>query len=262
MNDVFGFAEELVRKGRAKVGETYANVELYDLLVRNIVDAKFYTNLAKRGDGKVLDLACGSGRLLPSLLDAGLEVVALDISADMLEQARTKLGSRANEVRFVCQDMRELSLEEQFDTIIIPYCSLMYIHNDEDRLKVFQRCHDHLRAGGKFAFDFLAGEIKIGESLPELALQGIHPFTGEILISVIQIKGLVSDLRLLNQINYVLSEDGKSKITVHTSKEAVVKSEHILKLLKKVGFKPEGIYNDHTLHAYDGGESCLLVVRK
>ncbi|MDI9414116.1 MAG: class I SAM-dependent methyltransferase [Bacillota bacterium] len=262
MTDYFGFAEELIIKGRAEVGETYGNVELYDLLVRSTSDAEFYVNLAKEKKGKVLDLACGSGRLLPFLLEAGLEVYALDLSPEMIERARLKLGNKAAEVRFFVDDMRQFSFKEKFDTIVIPYCSFMYLHNDSDRLEVFQRCYDHLESGGNFAFDFLAGEVQEGEGFPSLALQGVNPLTDEVLISVVQIKGLAPDLRLLNQINYVLSKDGNSHITVHASKEAVLKTDRILELLKQIGFKTKGVYNDHNLTAYDGGESCLLVMQK
>lgn len=263
MADFFGFAEELLRKGRAKKGDPYADAELYDLLVREARDDHFYIQFAQRLGGKVLDLACGSGRLIPGLLGAGLEVTGIDLSPAMLERARERLGLDADRVELVQGDMRSFSLQDSFDTIMIPYCSFMYLYSDKDRLVVLNNCFGHLKPGGRLVFDFLAGSVELGESWPALALQGIHPLTEEILLSVVQTKGLAADLRLLNQINYIWPmEPDTPHITVYSSKEAVLVPERVVELLGQAGFVPEGVYRDSSLEAYDGGEECLIVARR
>lgn len=263
MADFFGFAEELVNKGRAKKGDPYASAELYDLLVRTGSDDHFYVQFAKERGGKVLDLACGSGRLIPPLIEAGLEVTGLDLSVPMLERAKARLGPEASRATLVEGDMRFFSFTELFDTIIIPYCSFMYMHSDGDRLAVLQSCYDHLKRDGYLVFDFLAGSVELGEGWPKLALQGMHPLTEGIFLSVVQIKGLATDLRLLNQINYVYPKEPKlPQISVYSSKEAVVFPERITELLVTIGFEPEGVYNNSSLQEYDGGEECLIVAYK
>ena len=263
MAEFFGFAQELVNKGRAKKGDPYASAELYDLLVRIGSDDHFYVQFAKEHGGKVLDLACGSGRLIPALLEEGLEVTGLDLSAPMLERAKARLGPEASKVKLVEGDMRSFSFQEPFDTIIIPYCSFMYMHSDEDRLATLRNCYKHLKSGGYLVFDFLAGSVELGEGWPTLALQGMHPLTEEVFLSVVQIKGLATDLRLLNQINYVYPrEPNAPQITVYSSKEAVVFPDRIVELLVKTGFAPEGVYNNSSLQEYDGGEECLIVAHK
>lgn len=72
MDDYFGLARELLAKGRAQIADPYAQAELYDLLNLQVGGDEFYVEFAKERGGRVLDLACGSGRLLPQLLDAGL----------------------------------------------------------------------------------------------------------------------------------------------------------------------------------------------
>lgn len=262
MEEFFGFAQELLDKGRARAGDPYANAELYDLLVQTGPDAEFYVEFAKGRGGRVLDLACGSGRLIPALLDAGLKVTGLDLSPEMLARARLRLAQRAD-VDLVQGDMRHFSFDEPFDTIMIPYCSLMYMQSDADRRAVFQSCYQHLKTGGYLVFDFLAGQVELGEGYPALAMQGIHPFTEDILLSVVQIKGLAPDLRLLNQIDYVCPADSKPMgITVSSSKEAVVEPGRITQLLSEASFTLEGVYNNFTLQAYEGGEECLIIAYK
>src|SRR5690606_20933965 len=99
----------------------------------------FMCSLPKKSGGRVLDLACGSGRLLPLLLDAGLDVAGLDLSPAMLERARSRLGERAGQVELVLGDMRSFTFDRPFRTIIIPYCSMIYMHTDADRLAVLRR---------------------------------------------------------------------------------------------------------------------------
>lgn len=263
MSEYFGFAQELIEKKRAHAGEPYADAELYDLLNQRSADADFYVQFATEQGGSVLDLACGSGRLIPGLIEAGLEVVALDLSSEMTARAKTRLGSNASKVELHIADMRFFSFDQHFNTIIIPYCSLMYMHSDADRLAVFRRCYEHLLTGGYLVFDFLAGEVELTEGWPSLALQGIHPFTDEILVSVVQIKGLATDLRLLNQINYIFpQEPNPPKITVFSSKEAVVVPSRMSELLQEAGFSVEGVFSDSTLQPYNGGEECFIISRK
>lgn len=263
MSEFFGFAQELLAKKRATMGETYAHAELYDLVNQLGEDTQFYVDFAKKQGGRVLDLACGSGRLLPALLAAGLEVTALDLSPEMIARAEAKLGPDASQVELLVEDMRSFSFFHRFNSIIIPYCSLIYLHSDADRLAVFRNCYNHLVQDGYLVFDFLAGEVELGEGWPSLALQGIHPLTDEVLLSVVQIKGLAPDLRLLNQINYIVpKEPNPPKITVFSSKEAVVNPERIVDLLRQVGFSVEGVYANHTLQPYQGGEECLIISRK
>ena len=263
MADYFGFAQELLIRGRAREGDPYANAEVYDLLVREGKDDPFYVQFAKERGGRVLDLACGSGRLLPGLLEAGLAVTGLDLSPHMLERAKARPRPKTSQLELVEGDMRGFSFPEPYDTIIIPYCSLMYMYNDLDRLSVFRNCYAHLKGGGYLVFDFLAGEVELGEGWPQLAMQGMHPFTEDILLSVVQIKGLACDLRLLNQIDYTHpKEPGVPGITVYSSKEAVVVPERMTELLLRAGFAVQGVYNNSSLLPYDGGEECLIIAHK
>ena len=99
--------------------------------------------------------------------------------------------------------------------------------------------------------------------MPSLALQGIHPFTEEVLVGVVQVKGLAHDLRLLNQINYTLPKGGGSaRITVCASREAVVEPERMVELVDEAGLAVEGVFGSAALETYEGGEECLIVARR
>ncbi|UUZ79176.1 class I SAM-dependent methyltransferase [Paenibacillus sp. P26] len=59
--------------------------------VRTDYDIPIYLEQAKQTGGPVLDLACGSGRVLMHLANAGYPVTGVDLSADMLQLCRRKL---------------------------------------------------------------------------------------------------------------------------------------------------------------------------
>lgn len=261
MEQFFGYARELLEQGRAVEVEPYGEDSLYDLLNQFQDDVPFYLELACKASGPVLEVGCGSGRVLQHLAKAGIHVVGLDASPYMLQEAAKRVRGLTN-VQLVEGDMRTFSLPQKFDLIIMPYCTLIYTKNDEERRAVFERCFSHLKPGGVLAFDFVAGEVELGEGLPYLVLQGTHPFTGEILIHTVQEKGLAPDLRLLNQVSFRIPEDAPAIITVHASLEAVCRSDLIVELLQEIGFSVRGIYSDHTLTPYDGGDSCLVVAER
>lgn len=57
-------------------------------------DLEFYEQFALQAGGPVLELGCGSGRVLAALADTGLELTGIDTSPAMLEIARRMLGTR------------------------------------------------------------------------------------------------------------------------------------------------------------------------
>jgi trans-aconitate 2-methyltransferase len=77
--------------------------------------------LALRGDERVLDAGCGSGRVTEQLLDRypGVTVVALDQSPSMLAEASGRLARHAGRVEFVEADLgRPLPLEKPADAVL------------------------------------------------------------------------------------------------------------------------------------------------
>lgn len=100
---------------------------------------------------RVLDLACGTGKVSRILANRGFAVVGVDASPGMIEQARraTLLPS----VRYKAQRMQDLELGEQFDLTVCLFDSLNYVLDPEDVRSAFRRVAEHLRPGGLFIFD-------------------------------------------------------------------------------------------------------------
>src|SRR5712692_9697906 len=84
-------------------------------------DLPFYLELARGQGQRVLEVACGSGRVLVPLARAGFDVVGIDASPHMLVLARTKLDTQPNgDVLLVQADMRDFRLATtNFDLAIL-----------------------------------------------------------------------------------------------------------------------------------------------
>ena len=102
---------------------------------------------------KVLDLCCGTGNLSELLALSGYEVVGVDRSAAMIEQARHKAAQHQSGVRYYVQDAAELDLGETFDAIVSLFDSLNNIIEPERFAEAMRRAYRHLRPDGVFIFD-------------------------------------------------------------------------------------------------------------
>lgn len=101
---------------------------------------------------KVLDLACGHGRISNRLAERGCEVTGLDTLDFFLEKARRDAAARGVSVEYVQGDMRSLPWTEQFDCIINWFTAYGYF-NDEDNQQVLVEAHRALKSGGKLLLD-------------------------------------------------------------------------------------------------------------
>jgi SAM-dependent methyltransferase len=136
--------------------------ELYDL--ENADDPEFDVGfwsglLSRLRPGRVLELACGTGRLTAPLARAGSSIdpsfalVGLDSSAPFLSVARDRVSGLP--VTLVEGDMRAPAVEGPFDLVMVPFNSLAYLVMPEDRAAALRAARSLVANDGHFAFDLL-----------------------------------------------------------------------------------------------------------
>jgi ubiquinone/menaquinone biosynthesis C-methylase UbiE len=125
-----------------------------------------YINDALKGIGArtVLDLACGTGSVTIPLARLGYDMTAVDLSADMLSEARMKADEAGLDVLFLMQDMRRLDLYDTVDAAVCCCDALNYLLDEKDLLTAFKRVALFLNEGGVFIFD-ISTEYKYKEIL-------------------------------------------------------------------------------------------------
>ena len=145
--------------------EAFEDAALYDFEYRRRrADVRFYRRIAQErleaGPGTILDLACGTGRLLLPLLRDGHTVVGVDRSAPMLARAagrvRRLTPSRRQRALLVRGDLRRLpTTERRFTLAICAFHSVQHLVDEADLIAFFRSAHASLIPGGWLAFDLL-----------------------------------------------------------------------------------------------------------
>ncbi|MDD2709527.1 MAG: class I SAM-dependent methyltransferase [Verrucomicrobiae bacterium] len=113
-------------------------------------DLRFYQRLARESHGPVLELGMGTGRITAALLETGCQVVGLDISPDMLKEAR-KQGA-AVPMAF-CGDFLAFALKCRFNLVLCGFNSFQHILSRKDFAQMLACVKKHLHPNGVFAFD-------------------------------------------------------------------------------------------------------------
>ena len=146
-------------------------------------DLEFYVNLCRLANGKVLELGCGTGRVLIPAAVAGTDIVGLDLSPYMLAKCKEKLSAQPeavrSRVRVLQGDMTDFHLEDRFSQVIIPFRPFQHLVDLEDQLGCLRCANAHLNMGGRIAFDLFQvnfrkiadpGGMEEQEDLPEFEL--------------------------------------------------------------------------------------------
>ena len=144
---------------------------------QDLVDIPFYVDLAKQIGGPVLEIACGTGRILLNIARAGIEIDGLDNSAPMRQVLESRLSKEPRSVREKVTlqggDMRDFRLNKKYALAIIPFRPMQHMYTLQDQVDALATATFHLREEGKLAFDVFypkweAIPAGIGEEILEL----------------------------------------------------------------------------------------------
>ena len=104
-------------------------------------------------EGLVLKLDCGTGSLTERLAKAGYDMIGVDNSPAMLQEALEKKEEQSLDILYLLQDMREFELYGTVRAVVSICDSMNYITEEEDLLEVFRLVNNYLDPGGLFLFD-------------------------------------------------------------------------------------------------------------
>ncbi len=108
----------------------------------------------------IIEFACGTGNITKQLAKAGYNIIAVDISEEMLQVAQEKLFSVGKQAVFVCEDMTTLKLNKRVQSAICCCDGVNYIIEESGLKNFFANVYDCLEEGGVFTFD-ISSEHKV-----------------------------------------------------------------------------------------------------
>jgi ubiquinone/menaquinone biosynthesis C-methylase UbiE len=223
--------------------EAYSNAQL--LVPRD--DVKFYVSLAIEVGEPVLEVACGTGRVLIPTAREGIEIVGLDISRPMLDKCRVKLEKESDEVRsrvrLVEADMRSFELDKKFKLATIPFRPFQHLIAVDDQMSCLHEIKRHLEDGGILALDvfnpsipMLANESRREEwgEEPEFTMPDGTKVTRRMRVPNVDFIAQVTDCEL---IFYVVRPDGRKERLVQDFKMRWLFRYELEHLLIRAGFE-------------------------
>lgn len=231
-------------------------------------DVALYLGFAERTGGPLLELGCGTGRLLLPLAGAGYHVTGVDLSPAMLAVARNKVEAAGLEdsITLVQADMREVKLPQQYRLAFIAINSFMHLASLEDQIQALRAWRKLLLPGGLLIIDVYNPHPQtLLEADGRIELHGrwFDPATGATVFK--QTTRTLDEARQLQHVLFIYDEvfpDGQVRRTL-----APFPSRYLYRfegelLLDKAGFTPEQVYGSYDLDPYDSASERMIFVAR
>jgi SAM-dependent methyltransferase len=252
-------------------GET---AHLYDHLPRyaNRVDLDFYVSEALRSGGPVLELGCGTGRVLLPTARAGVHVVGLDLAAPMLDVLNKKLVQEPPEIRgrieTILGEMTRFELDRTFPLITTPFRSFQHLLTKASQVACLACVKDHLEPGGRFILDVFQPDAEITEGPHGAPVEDVPSVTladGRTLRRITRVmathpESCIADIQMV----YELTGPGQHVTRyIQAFKWRYFFREQLEALLAECGFAIRALYGnyDRSPHTDQSPEMVFLVER-
>lgn len=228
-------------------------------------DLDMYKNYAELSGGKILELACGSGRVLLPLAEEGYELTGVDNSAKMLEIAQQRLQEKelAGHCQLITQDMRKLQLGQKYRLAIIALGSFGHITTRKDQQSTLAAIRAHLSPGATLILDISNGDARYMEDLGGQVLhQGTWPTEDGYYCTHFVSPATSSDRHLLELTHFYErhQQGGPVERTVITTRLYLFERTELELLLEKAGFVIKDVYGDYDLGPFNLASPRMICV--
>lgn len=236
--------------------------EFYDHIVPYVVrtDVGFFVDLAREAGGRVLEVGCGTGRVLIPTARAGVETVGVDLSVGMLDVCRGKLEAEPVPVQarvtLHLDDMRSFDLRQTFPLVTLPFRGFQHLLTVDDQRAALQRLRAHVADGGRMVLDVFNPSLPLLGDERWLVQPLVEPEfrmpDGRTIVRSFRIieRDYVNQVQHLEMSYAITSPDGA---TERRSDRFALRylfrfeAEH---LLEREGFRVEAVYSDYDRSPY------------
>ncbi|MGH7695323.1 MAG: class I SAM-dependent methyltransferase, partial [Gemmatimonadaceae bacterium] len=231
-------------------------------------DVQFYVEEAAAARGPVLELGCGTGRILLATARAGHTIMGLDDSAHMLERCRSKIAGETEDVRdritLTRGDLRDFDLAERFALITAPFRVVQHLTSVDDQLRFLAAVLRHLAPDGRLVFDvfnprfsaLVSADGVEREDTPEQRLSDGRTFRRSARVARVRWIDQVSEVEL---IYYVADGTRTEQRYVQAFDMRWFLRSELEHLLARAGFRLRAIYGDFDRSLLADGCPELIV---
>ncbi len=242
----------------------------YDADYRDYTDdLDLILTLAAEAGDPILELGCGTGRLLAPLAVNGHTVTGVDISPALLAVAADKISALAasGSVDLVRADMRSLDLPcRDYAFAFCTSNTLMHLTSAQEQLQALRSVHRHLRPQGTLLIDLFnpdVARLTAANGLQELADHWTDAAGAQVVKWVVR---TVDWAEQLQETVFTYEEtlpDGSSRRTVCPFVLRFLWRNEAELMLEAAGFSVEAVWGDFEGGDYDAaGDHLILLARK
>lgn len=220
--------------------------------IRHQEDIPFWLELGRRYGDPILELGCGTGRVLFPLFEAGFRVFGLDHDPEMLSWLQKGFCAQFQRPAPVFQaDMGGFRLGILFSLILLP-CNTLSSLSDEARGRLYRMVAMHLKPGGVFAFSIANPLIlrelpRRGES--EIEEHVIHPDTGNPVQVSSEWRKTAQVFNLVWHYDHLLPDGRVERVSVETS-HTLQPAQAYIQEMQTVGLRVISVWGDFAHGVY------------
>jgi ubiquinone/menaquinone biosynthesis C-methylase UbiE len=226
-------------------------------------DVPFYREMSRRMGGPILELMCGTGRVLIPLAEAGHPITGVDISPAMLAIARQHLDDAGLSANLIEGDVRSVSLPEQaYGMAFVAVNSFMHLETVRDQIATLETARRALTRRGTLVIDlFNPDPIEISREDNRLVLDRFYEIDGR---QVQKFVAIDSDAATqTSHVTYLYDETDETGHVYRRTMRFVMRwfyRYEIEHLLARAGFTLRAVYGTYDLDEYITGSPRMIVV--
>ena len=232
-------------------------------------DVAMYAGFIAATGGPVLELGCGSGRVLVPLAEEGYAITGIDRSAVMLARCRSAVAEAevANGVTLRQGDMTDFDLaEKRFRFAFVALGSFQHLATLAARRAALTRLRTHVIPGATLALDLAQGDLRRVVAAAETG-QVLHittrsdPATGAFVTHTLAAQGGAEPgtLALTHWYDHHQQDGPVSRVCVETE-QAIITRNEIELVLAATGWRLRQVYGDHALGEWDETSPRLITL--
>ncbi len=229
-------------------------------------DLNMFSRLAADFPGEILDVGCGTGRVLLHLAQDGHRVHGIDNDRAMLDRLERKLESQPDLrdlISFQQGDVLQFQHDLNFHLILLTYNALMHFKEQQQQIALLQNLRHCLADNGLLVIDLPnAGPVFASEdsASPTLERRFLDPKSGH-LIMLQSISYLDRATQVLH-VEWVYDEidgDGTVKRMIVPHRLRYFFLPELRLLLERCGLRASAVYGDTEGAPYDADSDRLIV---
>jgi SAM-dependent methyltransferase len=226
--------------------------KIYDVTTEtnNKYELEIYKKHAAICKAPILELACGSGRILLDMARAGYNITGIDLSEDMLDLLREKISVLPNRIKsridIHCSNMKDFKFDKKFGLIILPATTICLLKNRIEMEEMFLSVFNHLKDGGRFIFDYAVSNIDSVETveLPVKIWTGETKEYNKQFVLYGERKCFLESKSIVNFYSEIEVGDQTKRLFGFTEKNMI--NQEVLKdIIQKTGFKILAIIDNY-----------------